>query len=175
MGFIKLFKSHYYKYDNDIVPKVTIMLKDGCVINELDNSGNNILMLFIGLPDTHGNFQIIQEESTKISLLLIENGININISNYYGTTPIHKAVYSENLDLIKLLISKGISQTINKMDLWGRTPIHYTDDISIKNLLIAAGADPNLQRGEYQKTKIQTILQAAHFLGRVETSSTSNK
>jgi ankyrin repeat protein len=75
---------------------------------------------------------------------LINNGIDINVSNDHGYTPLHSAVNQEKLEIIKLLIENGAD--INKSSNFYQTPLYtavHKENLEIVKLLIDNGADIN--------------------------------
>ena len=57
----------------------------------------------------------------EICKVLIGAGINVNYTNEYGYTPLHKACSNADLDIIELLLDNGADQTIKDID--EKTPI----------------------------------------------------
>uniref|UniRef100_A0A336MR56 CSON003861 protein n=1 Tax=Culicoides sonorensis TaxID=179676 RepID=A0A336MR56_CULSO len=58
-----------------------------------------------------------------VSSLITFDHDTINIPDNLGFTPLHHAVINRRLDLVTLLIEKGVST--NTLDLRNRTPLHY--------------------------------------------------
>lgn len=65
----------------------------------------------------------------------IDNGIDINQqeSNVDGNTPLHHAVINDNLEIVKLLLSKGANR--NAKNKYGELPIKFAKSETIKELL----------------------------------------
>jgi ankyrin repeat protein len=63
----------------------------------------------------------IQQENQDFVHELVQNGADINFKGKNGYTPLHYAIETENLEVIKLLICKD---NINQQDYRGCTPIH---------------------------------------------------
>lgn len=85
------------------VPKLNIK------INAINNQGDNALMLAIKKSDNRINEYDISIRNAQISMiqLLIDKGININIKNNDGLTPLLKATQSNRPDIVHLLIKNG--------------------------------------------------------------------
>jgi len=93
-------------------------------------------------------WQAVTEGNVQDVSRYIENeGINVNVKNDNGTTPLHRAVLgNSNIDITKYLIEKGAN--VNAKDSKGWTPFHY---VAIKigfgsghemaTLLLENGAD----------------------------------
>jgi ankyrin repeat protein len=81
--------------------------------------------------------------------LLLEHGANPNQRDGQNSTPLHRAVISGNLPLVKLLASH--SADLNCRDFGYSTPLHqavFADKPEIIRALVAAGADPALRNME---------------------------
>ena len=53
----------------------------------------------------------------------IEKGADVNAKDTYNKTPLHCAVYNENLEITQLLIANGAE--VNATDKDGDTPLHW--------------------------------------------------
>ena len=65
-------------------------MKKGVVINKKDRC--NEIALFIASSDGHKN----------IVKYLVEKGVDINKENEYGWTPLHKACFDENENMVNV-------------------------------------------------------------------------
>jgi ankyrin repeat protein len=94
---------------------------------------------------------------------LVEAGANIDLPDPKNVTPLYLAIDNFHFDLAKYLIEKGAN--VNKWDWWGRTPLYAAVDVNtlphggrsdrlstdatpsveIIELLLAKGANPNVQ------------------------------
>ncbi len=80
--------------------------------------------------------------ATKITLVLIKEGANVNYIDKGDKTPLHWAVITQNIKVVKLLIREGVE--VNQKDCFGKTPLYYvleTGDVSLAKLLIDAGTN----------------------------------
>ena len=101
----------------------------------------------------------------EISILLIEQGADVNARDVRGLSPVHAAAWRGNLDMVALLITIGAD--INARDQDGVTPLHAAARAGRAEtvaLLIEKGAEVNA------KNKINlTPLHAAALSGDRET------
>jgi ankyrin repeat protein len=94
---------------------------------------------------------------------LVEAGADVNLADPKGVTPLIMATTNFNFDLAAYLLRKGANP--NKWDYWGRTALYAAVDLNtlphggwpdrpsadettplqLAQLLLAAGANPNLQ------------------------------
>lgn len=91
-------------------------------IHAIDHDGNAA----IHFATQHG-FQAMLEE-------LIHYGVNVNIQNGSGCTPLHIACQFGDLAMVEALVNK-FSANVNVTDCKGRTPLHYaceTPGVGIK-------------------------------------------
>lgn len=75
---------------------------------------------------------------------LLDAGADVNASNNYGFTAIHKAVSRGMVDNIKLLIERGAN--VNAKSSYGWTPLHESvksNSLDATQVLLDAGADVN--------------------------------
>ncbi|WP_264702492.1 ankyrin repeat domain-containing protein [Wolbachia endosymbiont (group A) of Volucella inflata] len=56
------------------------------------------------------------EGCLEVVKFLINEEINVNIINGYGSTALHNAAYRGDLEIIKLLLEKGANPTIRNKD-----------------------------------------------------------
>ena len=81
---------------------------------------------------------------TETVKLLVEKGVNVDVTDGLGWTPLHEAAWMGKTEVLKLLIEKGAD--INAADKDGNTPLHRasrrgrTDAL---RLLMEKGADLN--------------------------------
>ncbi len=88
-------------------------------------------------------FLAIFSENFDCVKMLVSQGIDINVSDLGGWTPLHEAAYNGTIEMLTLLLSHGAD--INAQDCWGHTPLHGAardgwDDYV--QLLLDYNADP---------------------------------
>jgi ankyrin repeat protein len=117
-------------------------LAHGADVNAKDDDHNN------------GLFIALWQNNLKLGYYLIEKGININAYNSELETALSMAVIQKNIDFIRLLINKGANPNYANRKKF--TPLHYAiensnyDSLYTINLLLEAGADPNITpAGDY--------------------------
>jgi ankyrin repeat protein len=78
---------------------------------------------------------------------LIENGADLNAKDDYGYTPLHRAAFGGNQEIVSLLILK-LGNNLNVGDDYGSTPLLlavFNQHENIVSLLLEAGANPNIK------------------------------
>lgn len=85
-------------------------IEEGGNINALDNGFQLSAMSWGAL---HGQTEVVQ--------LLIENGVEVNIKNGDGATPLHSAAFLGRVDVAKLLLENGADIKARNND--GATPV----------------------------------------------------
>ena len=110
--------------------RVIEMLKSFGAKIEIDASENGWpSLVYICRGDRGGNPKIVQD--------LLDQGADVNITNYKGQTALHCAAKAGFVDPIRILLAHGAN--VNAQDRDGDTPLHSACRSSIKNL-------ENLQR-----------------------------
>ena len=89
----------------------------------------------------------LHDAATKeIAELLIQRGANINVSDVFGRSPLHRAAEDGRIDVVKLLITKGAD--VNARDGVNNTALHGAAHYGHKRvveILIESGADLNVK------------------------------
>jgi ankyrin repeat protein len=118
----------------------------------LGNSGNALI-------DAARN----DEQNTVAALL--QQGVDVNVRDEDGTTPLAWAVNLSNLAMAELLLNKGANSGLTNELGIGPLSLAITNGfIPMVKLLISRGADPNVARENGE-----TPLMTAARLGQVET------
>ena len=112
--------------------------------NSIDYMGTNILVLATGIPTN-------PLKSLKMTQLMLEHGLNVDICNAIGETPLLCAANHGNLDVAKLLLDHGAS--IDEPTKLGRTPLMA----AIANL--RSFSEPQVQISELQGKSLGSIAQ----------------
>ena len=82
----------------------------------------------------------VQRRSSSLASLLIEAGVNVNVTNSNGTTPLHDAAKGHETT-VAILVKAGAE--VNAKDDWGKRPLHNArdyDNTRICHILLRAGA-----------------------------------
>ena len=89
-----------------------------------------------------------EHNALETASLLLENGVNVNVvREYYGETPLHRAVYSyDNPNMVSFLIEKGAN--VDATNTQDGTPLHYAaafNALESAAVLLANGANVNAE------------------------------
>jgi ankyrin repeat protein len=98
------------------------------------------------------------------ALRILQQKVDVNAGEPNGTTPLHYAVYQEDLDLVDRLLKAGAKPSV--VNDFGSTPMSEAAEVgnaAIIKLLLKAGADVNSRNREGQ-----TALMAVARTGRVD-------
>jgi ankyrin repeat protein len=82
----------------------------------------------------------------EVKRLVVGCGVNPNIKDKDGNTPLHYAAREGRLKVVELLLEHGADPNIQDKDGW--TPLHYAAwkrRLKVVELLLEHGADPNIQ------------------------------
>jgi len=115
------------------------------------------------LKATPLHLAVFSHETILLNMLLTNAETGLNPSDTFARTPVHYAVFLNNIHALRILLSHGASTT--SRDRFGYTPAHYAaikGHIEILEVLKNDGgvAQANLYR--------DTPLVCAAFLGRLE-------
>ena len=91
-------------------------------------------------------FKICRYNASKCLKVLFDQGINVNIQDNWGNTPLHCACCNNSVESVKLLILNGAKTDIQ--DNHGRTPLHgacYNISVESVKLLLNNGAKKDIQ------------------------------
>lgn len=84
---------------------------------------------------------IEEEDTVAVSQLLSDDPSCIEAVNGISNRPLHLAVYSSQIDVVKMLLDAGAD--VNSLGDMKRTPLHYAaieDEVDIASILAEAGA-----------------------------------
>lgn len=112
-------------------------------INARDEGGRTALILCLTSDRLMGSRA--KELNTNVHGIveaLLLNGIDPNLSDHHGITPLHVVSVRDRLDLVQLLLE--FNALVNVTDSWGFTPLeraYSTGNIQLAEMLINYGAD----------------------------------
>ena len=103
----------------------------------------------------------VNSGDTKDVKKYLDKGVNVNLQDEPGMTPLHHAVNGNwngtNLETIELLISRGAN--VNAIDDTHHTPLHMCNNKEIAELLIDSGANVNAKT---KRTGETVLFKATH-------------
>lgn len=106
------------------------------VINYRNSKGDNVIALLVSANN------ILMLKPLLAGLQKFSSDIGINASNSQGNTPLHRAAYTDNVELVELLLQAGANP--NARNYNGRTPGHnaaFKGYAEILNKLLEYGLD----------------------------------
>ncbi len=113
---------------------IKILNKDGVDLNGKNEDNGNCLL-----------HEAVKKDLIEIAKILINKGLDVNIKNHEGITPLHAAVESGNFEMVELLLDKGADP--NTKDKYDCTPLYravYGKKLLVIKKLVEGGADMNI-------------------------------
>lgn len=125
------------------------------------NNAQNISSMRGHFGDTLLHSAVISHQKDMV-LLIINKGMDVNVTDKHGNAPLHNAIYKE--EILSLLISKGAN--VNAVDKKGRTPLHliamqkHSRDqrLKVAQILIQNNAKPDI-KDKIGKTAVEYITE----------------
>ncbi len=141
---------------------VKLLIDAGAQVNQADRSRDRLALF-------HALNSYWRENRYSVIKVLIDGGADVNvISDEDGETPLMKAVLTEDVRVVELLISAGAN--VNHQDD-GRTAYTFAvraGNQRLKEILLKAGADPAIGVAKYQKEWGQHAFFQAAADGRID-------
>jgi ankyrin repeat protein len=123
---------------------VALLLAHGADVKRKTNMAGLIPSSVLATAVVFGNVELAQ--------MLLTAGANPQEKDANDMSLLHRAALGNHADMVKLLVSRGVS--VNAVDRFGFTPLLYAStvdfgDAKTTKALLASGADPNIkdQRG----------------------------
>ena len=107
---------------------------------------------------------LAQSSNEKMVAWCLEQGVDVNSTDKYSYTPLHRACENwwlgteHNFRIVKLLIDGGANVNAMSSDDAKYTPLHFTFDPQIVKLLVEAGADVNVRNGYQMHSLFKAAL-----------------
>lgn len=105
----------------------------------------------------------------ELVIWLVEKGLDINVPDYYGATPLYRQAILGR-DTVKLLLELGAD--IGKPNTYGETPLHVAAEFfhpKTVKLLIDKGADVNA-KNDMGRTPLASVLMVCRGIYIVQTA-----
>ena len=119
----------------------------------------------IGTATADGTLaDLVQAEKRDAALGLINSGVNVNVSQGDGTTPLHWAIYNVDAELAAVLLERGARPDV--INNYGSSPLAEAvkvADARLVKMLLDAGADVEAPNQEGQ-----TVLMLAARAGSMD-------
>jgi ankyrin repeat protein len=141
--------------------KASLLLKYGAS----PNAGLSVITGVIHhLELTQGPFGLTHNSKFEVVKLLVEAGVNINIRETDGYTPLHAAArHAEGHHILRLLLDRGLDPSVH--NLYGQTPLHDAvgqNHHQCAEILIRYGADINKTWGPSRPPIFDAIDRHSH-------------
>ncbi|HCE59317.1 MAG TPA: hypothetical protein DEQ74_00555 [Wolbachia sp.] len=94
---------------------------------------------------------------------LLEEGVDVNVKDKHGNTPLHYAAECRQIEVVKYLIEQGADVKIKSK--YRSTPLHCAAEwgqIEVVKYLVAKGADVNVQN-RLEETPLHLAVQKDHI------------
>lgn len=94
------------------------------------------------------SFDFARNNDAQSLQILLDNGMNVNLSNHKGNTLLMLASYHNSIDCVKLLLKhKADVNKVNDKNLTPLSGVCYKGYTEVAKLLLEAGADPDKTNG----------------------------
>lgn len=108
----------------------------------------------------------VEENRIEDVMRFIENGVNLDFKDRFGTPLLHFAINDEDAAVVKLLVKNGVD--INACDAYGTTKLMQvcaSGNLELAEYLLKHGADPTLQDedGDSAREYAENVLYAKNL------------
>lgn len=134
-------------------------------IDELYNlREKGVSFAVIDMAGNSGLHYAVESEDYLVALFLLDSGV-VNHANKEGITPLMKAIDCSMIEAVSLLINSGAK--LDVVDTYNKTALMHAVRLASKKnshaaviarMLLAAGADPNIQDGNNKDTALMQAL-----------------
>ena len=128
-------------------------LENGFDVNAVDEEGRTYLFRLIEDRKPYSN-----KTKKKIKFLL-DKGANPNIKN--STDQFMLAYVNDDVDVLNLLLEYGANPNIK--NAWGNTPLHYSPNRKVAELLLNSGVDIDAKNTIYGETPLMVCVNAGKY------------
>jgi len=93
------------------------------------------------------SYAAMNGDLAEVRRLVVDCGVDPNIQDNSGWTPLHRAAFDGRLEIVKFLLEHGADPNIQD-NYHGNTPLHdaaVNGHLEVVKLLLEHGADPNIQ------------------------------
>ncbi|MDE3270206.1 MAG: ankyrin repeat domain-containing protein, partial [Pseudomonadota bacterium] len=115
----------------------------------------------VEIQNKHGHTPLHIARGLEIVSLLLDKGLDVNAVTNSGMTPLHIAMSYNDLAVIELLLASGANPD-SKGGRSGMSPLHYAKSPAAVELILAAGGDVNISSSKHK-------LRPAHTVSNVDT------
>lgn len=104
---------------------------------------------------------------TATVLQLIADGVNINITNEKGWTPLVMAAFNQHMETVKVLVAAGADlnhQSVNgtTVFMYAKTKVMETGEYALLDYLLQKGAEINTRDFKKEWTVLQYVQEIGH-------------
>lgn len=132
------------RIDTDVI---SVFLKNGNDVNAPLTNGATPLFM-----------SLYRKENSEASLFLIDRGADINAQTRLGTTPLHRAISTNNQQVATVLVTKGAEVNVTNDE--GETPLYLAvkkKNVEAVDSLMLNNADPNFFEKESKAPLIAAL------------------